>query len=102
MSRPDALSQFDSRRPKRVPTFHAEMDEIELLRSRLSEAESTAAAAIRERDALRSQLLRSGLKPKGGGRRPKPPEAGLPVPAIPPGGPLPLQGGAEAPLEFDD
>ena len=32
----------------------------------------------------------------------KPPEAGLPVPAIPPRGPLPLQGGAEAPLEFDD
>ncbi|PZT86973.1 MAG: hypothetical protein DI637_09980 [Citromicrobium sp.] len=31
----------------------------------------------------------------------KPPEAGMPVPAIPPGGPLPKQGGAEAPLEFD-
>jgi hypothetical protein len=30
----------------------------------------------------------------------KPPEAGLPVPAIPPVGPLPLQGGAAAPLEF--
>ncbi|NCP14379.1 MAG: hypothetical protein GW858_09490 [Sphingomonadales bacterium] len=30
----------------------------------------------------------------------KPPEAGLPVPAIPPRGPQPLQGGAAAPLEF--
>ena len=43
------------------------------------------------------------------GRRPrppkfprKPPEAGLPVPAVPPKGPLPMQGGAEAPLEFGD
>lgn len=34
--------------------------------------------------------------------RRKPPEAGLPVPAIPPRGPLPKQGGAEAPLEFSD
>ena len=31
----------------------------------------------------------------------KPPEAGLAVPAVPPNGPLPKQGGAEAPLEFD-
>ncbi len=34
--------------------------------------------------------------------RGKPPEAGLAVPAVPPRGPLPLQGGAEAPLEFRD
>ncbi|MDG5748028.1 hypothetical protein P8Q88_07530 [Qipengyuania sp. XHP0207] len=34
-------------------------------------------------------------------RRRKPPEAGLPVPAIPPTGPLPKQGGAEASLSFD-
>jgi len=36
----------------------------------------------------------------GPGRR-KPPEAGIPVPAIPPSGPQPRQGGAAAPLEFD-
>jgi hypothetical protein len=35
------------------------------------------------------------------GRRRKPPEAGLPVPAEPPRGPKPLAGGAAAPLEFD-
>ncbi len=34
-------------------------------------------------------------------RRRKPPESGLPVPAIPPSGPAPTQGGATAPLEFD-
>lgn len=33
--------------------------------------------------------------------RRKPPEAGLPVPAIPPRGPLPKQGGAAAELDFE-
>jgi hypothetical protein len=32
--------------------------------------------------------------------RRKPPEAGFPVPAVPPRGPQPLQGGAAAPLDF--
>ena len=38
-----------------------------------------------------------------GKRRPrrKPPEEGMPVPAVPPKGPLPKQGGAEAALRFD-
>jgi hypothetical protein len=31
--------------------------------------------------------------------RRKPPAAGLAVPAVPPRGPLPLEGGAEAPLD---
>lgn len=31
----------------------------------------------------------------------KPPESGIAVPAVPPNGPLPKQGGAEAPLDFD-
>ena len=35
------------------------------------------------------------------GRR-KPPEAGIAVPALPPKGPLPLEGGAEAPLDFSE
>lgn len=33
--------------------------------------------------------------------RRKPPEAGIAVSAVPPGGPRPKQGGAEAPLDFD-
>lgn len=52
-----------------------------------------AAVRGRHRDLMR-QIAR------GDGKR-KPPEAGLPVPAIPPRGPLPLQGGAEAALESD-
>ncbi len=35
-------------------------------------------------------------------RRRKPPEAGIPVPAVPPAGPLPKLGGAEAPLDFEN
>ena len=43
------------------------------------------------------QAIREGL---ANGRR-KPPESGVPVPAIPPKGPFPKQGGAEAPLDFE-
>lgn len=47
--------------------------------------------------------LRDALRGKGDGNpRRKPPEAGLAVPAIPPKGPLPKQGGAQAPLDFEN
>jgi hypothetical protein len=42
-----------------------------------------------------NELLRHRPAP-----RRRPPEAGLSVPAIPPRGPLPRQGGAAAPLDF--
>lgn len=102
MPRHDPLTPFSSRRPKAAPRVNPEIVEAALLRSRLHEAERAAAAAIRERDSLRRQLLQSGIRPKSGPRKRRPPEAGLPVPAVPPRGPLPLQGGAQAPLEFDD
>lgn len=52
------------------------------------------------RDFKRELALRAlGIGPK---LPRKPPEAGLAVPAVPPRGPLPLQGGAEAPLDFRD
>lgn len=62
----------------------------------LKKAEKTGKNRRREREAM---LRRLGRKPKPPGKRP--PETGLAVPAIPPRGPLPLQGGAQAPLEFD-
>ena len=43
------------------------------------------------------RMMRINLSAKPGR---KPPEAGIPVPAIPPNGPVPKQGGAEAPLDF--
>lgn len=43
------------------------------------------------------QLLRNRPPP----RRRKPPEAGIAAPATPPRGPLPMQGGAAARLDFE-
>ncbi|TAD73239.1 MAG: hypothetical protein EAY70_12415 [Sphingomonadales bacterium] len=62
-----------------------------------------AATDSEERILLRAEIAHlSALKVNlGGKRRRKPPESGIPVPAIPPSGPLPKQGGAAAPLEFD-
>lgn len=47
------------------------------------------------RDILLAILEAGNRKPR------KPPEAGMPVPAVPPRGPLPKTGGAEAPLDFE-
>lgn len=49
-----------------------------------------------------SHLKRLLARMRDTGWRPprKPPEAGLPVPAVPPKGPLPKQGGASAALDF--
>lgn len=60
-------------------------------------------ADIEERMLLKAEIayLRQALEAKRGNRRRKPPESGVPVPAIPPHGPKPKQGGAAAPLEFD-
>ena len=59
-------------------------------------------ACPEERVFLKAEIafLRKALEAKRSGRR-WPPESGVPVPAIPPNGPLPKQGGAAAPLEFD-
>lgn len=55
-----------------------------------------------ERIMLKAEIayLRQALEAKRGGRRRRPPESGVAVPAIPPGGPRPKQGGAAAPLDF--
>lgn len=54
-----------------------------------------------ERVSVRGSLGTTMADWKRTQRRRKPPEAGLAVPAVPPRGPLPKQGGAEAPLTFD-
>ncbi|MXO75377.1 hypothetical protein GRI40_09145 [Altererythrobacter aerius] len=63
-------------------------------------AERILQTVMAERDNLMRQLLQAGIRPRIGPRKRKPPEAGLAVPAVPPRGPMPLQGGAEAPLDF--
>lgn len=71
------------------------------------EAQLAASGDQNERIMLKAEIVhftqaldRLGRGP-GASRRRRPPEAGLPVPAVPPEGPQPHQGGAAAPLEFD-
>jgi len=53
---------------------------------------------VDQRPGTRSldELLRAQPRP-----RRRPPESGIPVPAVPPRGPLPKQGGAAAELDFE-
>ena len=69
-------------------------------RHAISSALDAALSGVRDPYARRviAENLLKALQPRG---KRKPPESGLMVPAVPPRGPLPLQGGAEAPLEFD-
>jgi hypothetical protein len=65
----------------------------------LSSALDAALSGVRDPYARRliTEHLMKALRPTG---KRKPPEAGIPMPAIPPTGPLPKQGGVEAPLDF--
>lgn len=47
---------------------------------------------------LKRELSLHALEDRLGKPKRRPPEAGSAMPAVPPRGPLPLQGGAEAPL----
>ena len=61
-------------------------------------SQAKAARETRARvDAALAEIFRHR---RASPRRRKPPEAGIPTPAVPPRGPLPMQGGAEAPLDF--
>jgi hypothetical protein len=47
----------------------------------------------------RAMGFRIGIELRSLRKRRRPPEGGEPIPAVPPRGPLPLQGGAEAGFE---
>jgi hypothetical protein len=65
----------------------------------LTSALDAALSGVRDPYARRliTEHLMKAFQRKG---KRRPPEAGIPVPAIPPNDPLPKQGGAEAPLDF--
>ena len=100
MPRPDPLIPFSPRRPKDAPSLNPEQVSIAHLDECLRQADRVAAAALRERDKTRLELSKANARLGGRNHKRKPPESGLPIPAIPPRGPLPLQGGAEAPLDY--
>ncbi|UVI39897.1 hypothetical protein [Qipengyuania spongiae] len=61
------------------------------------------ASEIRKRDACtRLDAATWQTRMARRNKRRRPPEAGALIPAIPPRGPPPLAGGAEAPLDFSD
>lgn len=106
-SKDDPLKRIEERKAQRGRELQAIIDrmtgELALLEARLTET-----ANQNERIMIKAEIahftkaldrLHRGHYPS---RRRKPPEAGLPVPAVPPQGPLPKQGGAAAPLEFDN
>ena len=82
--------------------FDSSVETIRALRGQLQHSESMVQALIRECAALQNQLREAGIAPKGARPNRKPPEAGIAVPAVPPKGPQPKQGGAEAPLDFGE
>jgi hypothetical protein len=102
----DPLKRIEERKAQRGRELQSIIDrmtgELALLEAQLA---STGDHALRtkikaEITHFKLALARLGQGPRP--KRPKPPESGLPVPAVPPQGPLPKQGGAAAPLEFDN
>lgn len=96
----------EPRRPMNSDDFAQFAQEAALARkeivrgaARLRRSMATKLKELRRREYEATRLADILARSKG---RRKPPEAGLAVPAIPPKGPLPMQGGAEAPLEFRD
>ena len=78
----------------------AVVDRIQKLRAKNATGSKIARRFRAEEIArLEAQLARWDELKRN--RRRKPPESGIAVPAAPPKGPLPKQGGAEAPLDFD-
>ena len=105
-SKDDPLKRIEERKAQRGRELQAIIDrmtgELALLEAQLASTEDHALRTKIKAEITHFTLAlaRLGQGP-GPSRRPKPPESGLPVPAVPPQGPLPKQGGAAAPLEFD-
>jgi hypothetical protein len=100
---PERIAEAKAQRARELQAMIDRLtDELTKLEARLAET-----ADQNERIMIKAEIvhftmalnrLHGGHYPSG---RRKPPESGLPVPAIPPSDPLPKQGGAAAPLKFD-
>jgi hypothetical protein len=105
-SKDSPLKRVEELKAQRARELQAIVDrlagELEALEARFAAAEDQG-----ERIMLKAEIVHFTLALKQlqhghyGNSNRKPPEAGLAVPAVPPSGPLPKQGGAAAPLEFD-
>ncbi|KPF63874.1 hypothetical protein [Porphyrobacter sp. AAP60] len=94
--------KLNSIRLSRADEAQCMIEQIDLEVSRLSRR-MLRTSRIEKRIEFKAAIvhLRELREQISGGKKRKPPESGLAVPAVPPGGPRPKQGGAAAPLEFD-
>ena len=98
------LQRIRSREAQRLDeikrTAIARIDkEIESLAAKIAVTGDTEESIMLKAELAHLQTLRERFA--GEGRR-RPPESGIVVPAVPPRGPLPKQGGAAAALDFGD
>ena len=82
---PESVMRIIERIDRELPRLQRELAELSRAQDRI-----LVRAEIAHLKTIKTQL-----------KRRRPPEAGIAVPAVPPKGPLPKQGGAEAPLVFD-
>jgi len=96
--RMQSLKEIARRRAAELARVEVEIEKLQagLIGSGLTEERIWKATQGSHRYALLAILKATKFK------RRKPPESGVAVPAVPPRGPLPKQGGAEAPLDFSD
>ena len=100
------LQRVEELKAQRAREMQAIVDrltgELAALETRLAATEDQEERIMLKAEIVHFTLARKQLQrgPYPTKRR-KPPEAGLAVPAVPPSGPQPKQGGAAAPLEFD-
>ncbi|MFO6446540.1 hypothetical protein ACLBKU_05280 [Erythrobacter sp. NE805] len=99
---PERIAELKAQRARELQGI------IDRLTGELEQLEAKLAAAgdQNERIMLKAEIVHFTLALKQisrgtGPPRRKPPEAGLAVPAVPPRGPLPKQGGTAAELEVD-
>lgn len=99
----------EPRRPQRLDDFARFVQDASRARaeifsgvSRLRRAMATKLEELRVAEHGAARLADLVARHKSARKRRKPPEAGLAVPAEPLKGPLPMQGGAGAPLDFGD
>tara|TARA_B100000678_G_scaffold202430_1_gene170335 strand:- start:1801 stop:2187 length:387 start_codon:yes stop_codon:yes gene_type:complete len=95
---PDRPDQSDTD-PRDLRAVLAVIERIEI---ELEKIAGRLGSVAGQRDRIRLKAEQAHLLKLLKQLRRKPPEAGLAMPAVSPKGPLPQQGGAEAPLDFGE
>jgi hypothetical protein len=99
---PERIAEAKAQRARELQAIIDRMtDDLARLEAQLAGTEDERLRIKIKAEIVHYTLALSRLQHGPRPNRRKPPEAGLPVPAVPPGDPQPKQGGAATPLEFD-